>query len=195
MVKKIITRHFETSIETKQQSLHTLVDLIAISAEIFTECLLAGHKILSCGNGGSAGDATHFSSELVNRFEMERPGLPAIALTTDTSVITSIANDYSYQQIFARQIRALGQAGDALLAITTSGNSANVLEAVSAAHDRDIKVVALTGKNGGELTERLRPGDVEVRVPSDKTARIQETHLLIIHCWCDLIDQRIFGNP
>jgi len=151
-------------------------------------------KILSCGNGGSAGDAQHFSSELLNRFERERPGLPAIALTTDSSTLTSIANDYAYEEIFAKQVRALGKAGDVLLAISTSGNSANVNRAIVAAHERDMQIVALSGRDGGAMSALLNAGDVEIRVPAERTARIQEIHLVIIHCLCDLIDESLFGN-
>ena len=150
--------------------------------------------MLSCGNGGSAGDAQHFSSELLNRFERERPSLPAIALTTDSSTITSIANDYSYNEIFSKQIRALGQPGDVLLAISTSGNSANIIQAIQAAHDREMIVVALTGRDGGDMASLLLPEDVEIRVPAKVTARIQEVHLLAIHCLCDLIDSQLFGS-
>jgi len=156
--------------------------------------LLAERKVLSCGNGGSAGDAQHFSSEMLNRFERERPGLPAMALTTDTSTLTSIANDYSYQEVFAKQVRALGQHGDVLLAISTSGNSTNVVQAITAAHERGMHVVALTGKDGGTMGQQMRDEDVEIRVPSDSTARTQEVHLLVIHCLCDLIDRQLFGD-
>lgn len=189
-----IAQHFNDSIATKQAALTVLRPVIAQAAEHMIRCLLGGCKILSCGNGGSAGDAQHFSSEMLNRFEMERPGLPAIALTTDTSTITSIANDYHYDRIFARQIEALGQNGDILLAISTSGNSSNVIKAVAAAHARGMSVIALSGKNGGELVDVLAANDIELRVPSNTTARIQETHLLIIHCLCDLIDQQLLGN-
>ena len=158
-----------------------------------TDCLLNNGKILSCGNGGSAGDAQHFSSEMLNRFEMERPGLPAMALTTDSSTLTSIANDYCYEDIFSKQVRALGQPGDCLLAISTSGNSENVLRAVQAAHERNVQVVALTGRDGGKMAGIYREGDVELRVPATSTARIQEVHLLVIHCLCDLIDRRLLG--
>ncbi len=188
-----IKHNFQDSISTKQIAAETLSEPIARAAQAITQCLLAGNKIMSCGNGGSAGDAQHFSSEMLNRFEMERPGLPAIALTTDTSTLTSIANDYSYEQIFAKQVHALGQAGDMLLAISTSGNSNNVNRAIEAAHDREMHVIALTGKEGGELTDRLLLEDVEIRVPSDSTARIQEVHLLVIHCLCDLIDHQLMG--
>jgi len=158
------------------------------------QSLLSGGKILSCGNGGSAGDSQHFSSELLNRFERERPSLPAIALTTDSSTVTSIANDYSYNEVFSKQIRALGNPGDVLLAISTSGNSANVIQAIQAAHEREMTVVALTGKNGGGMASLLTADDVEIRVPSDITARIQEVHLLVIHCLCDFIDCALFGE-
>ncbi|HEY0720355.1 MAG TPA: phosphoheptose isomerase [Gammaproteobacteria bacterium] len=188
-----IERHFLDSISTKQAALELLTPAIAQAASSLSGALLQGHKILSCGNGGSAGDAQHFSSEMLNRFERERPGLPAIALSTDTSTITSIANDYHYDEVFAKQVRALGQPGDILLAISTSGNSRNVVRAIDAAHDRSMLVIALTGREGGVMASQLSEGDVELRVPSDVTARIQEVHLLIIHCLCDLIDQHLFG--
>jgi D-sedoheptulose 7-phosphate isomerase len=156
-------------------------------------CLRGNGKILACGNGGSAADAQHFAAELLNRFEMERPGLAAMALSTDSSTMTSIANDYDFRQIFSKQVRALGQAGDVLLAISTSGNSPNVLDAVAAAHEQEMRVVALTGKNGGRMTELLRGDDVHVCVPHDRTARIQEVHLLAIHCLCDGIDCMLLG--
>ena len=155
-------------------------------------CLLENGKILCCGNGGSAGDAQHFSAELLNRFERERPGLPALALTADSSTITAIANDYSYEEIFSKQVSALGQAGDVLLAISTSGNSANVIQAIKAGQDREMLVVALTGKDGGEVAPSLSDQDVEIRVSSDSTARIQEVHLVVIHCLCDFIDTQLF---
>lgn len=189
-----IEKNFNDSIATKQAAASSLQNPIALAAQMITQCLLAGGKILSCGNGGSAGDAQHFSSEMLNRFEMERPGLPAIALTTDTSTITSIANDYSYDTIFSKQILALGQAGDTLLAISTSGNSGNVLNAIHAAHERGMNIVALTGKDGGEAANNLFSNDIEIRVPSDSTARIQEVHLLVIHCLCDLIDHQLIGQ-
>ncbi|MBL3589139.1 MAG: phosphoheptose isomerase [gamma proteobacterium endosymbiont of Lamellibrachia anaximandri] len=189
-----IKQIFEQSIQTKIEAMPLLVDPIAGAAELIVAQLLEGSKILSCGNGGSAGDAQHFSSEMLNRFERERPGLPAIALTTDTSTITSIANDYSYERVFARQIEALGQPGDLLLAISTSGNSNNVSAAIDAAHEREMAVIALTGKEGGEAAKLLVPGDVEIRVPSGSTARIQEVHLLVIHCLCDLVDQQLLGS-
>ncbi len=188
-----ISQHFQDSIETKQMAMEMLAPSIEVASECMVNSLLSGGKILSCGNGGSAGDAQHFSSELLNRFERERPSLPAIALTTDSSTITSIANDYHYNEIFSKQIRALGNNGDVLLAISTSGNSANVIQAIQAAHDREMHVVVLSGKDGGDIASILQPEDIEIRVPSDVTARIQEVHLLAIHCLCDLIDLQLFG--
>lgn len=189
-----VISHFHDSIDTKAQAGELLPELIVHASNLMVESLLNGHKILSCGNGGSAGDAQHFSSEMLNRFERERPSLPAMALSTDTSTITSIANDYSYNEIFSKQIRALGQTGDVLLAISTSGNSPNVVQAIQAAHERDMRVVALTGRDGGNMAALLMPEDCEIRVPSEVTARIQEVHLLVIHCLCDLIDEQLFGS-
>ena len=184
---------FEASIETKRNAHSVLTGPIARASETVVSRLLVGGKVLSCGNGGSAADAQHFASEMLNRFEHERPGLPAIALTTDSSTLTSIANDYAYDQVFAKQVRALGQPSDVLVAISTSGNSPSILAAVDAAHERDLAVVALTGRDGGRVAGALREGDVEVRVPADSTARIQEVHLLVIHCLCDLIDAQLLG--
>lgn len=188
-----ILQMFNASIETKQKSRETLPEAIEQAGQLMVNALLSEGKILACGNGGSAGDSQHFSSELLNRFERERPSLPAIALTTDSSTITSIANDYSYEEVFSKQIRALGRSGDVLLAISTSGNSANVVQAIHAAHDRNMHVVALTGRDGGNIAPILQPDDVEIRVPSSVTARIQEVHLVVIHCLCDLIDFQLFG--
>ncbi len=185
---------FEASIETKRQASQHLPASIAAAARHIVSRLLQGGKVLSCGNGGSAGDAQHFSSEMLNRFEKERPGLPALALTTDSSTLTAIANDYHFDEIFANQVRALGHPGDLLLAISTSGNSPNVNAAVDAAHEKDMDIVALTGRDGGELSQRLHDSDIEIRVPADSTARIQEVHLLTIHCLCDLIDCQLFGT-
>jgi D-sedoheptulose 7-phosphate isomerase len=189
-----IKQNFRDSINTKQLAADILADPLATAAQMITQCLLGGGKILSCGNGGSAGDAQHFSSEMLNRFEMERPGLPAIALTTDSSTLTSIANDYSYEQVFSKQVSALGQQGDILLAISTSGNSSNVNRAIEAAHEREMQVIAFSGKQGGDMASLLTADDVEIRVPSDSTARIQEVHLLAIHCICDLVDHQLLGQ-
>jgi D-sedoheptulose 7-phosphate isomerase len=189
-----IKQNFHDSINTKQLAADLLAAPLATAAQMITQCLLGGGKILSCGNGGSAGDAQHFSSEMLNRFEMERPGLPAVALTTDSSTLTSIANDYSYDQVFSKQVSALGQQGDILLAISTSGNSTNVNRAIEAAHEREMQVIALSGKQGGDMASTLTADDVEIRVPSDSTARIQEVHLLAIHCICDLVDHQLLGQ-
>ena len=185
-----VRRHFEESIATKQASIE-LAPAIAAAAASMTRSLLEDGKILSCGNGGSAADAQHFSSELLNRFELERPGLPALALTTDSSTLTSIGNDYAFVEIFAKQVRALGQPTDVLLAISTSGNSENIVRAIRAAHERGLRVVALTGRDGGAIAGILRDGDIEIRVPATRTCRIQEVHLLAIHCLCDLIDAEL----
>lgn len=189
-----INKNFQDSISTKLLASEVLAEPISRAAQIITQSFLNGGKVLSCGNGGSAGDAQHFSSEMLNRFEMERPGLPAVALTTDSSTVTSIANDYAYDLIFSKQVTALGHAGDILLAISTSGNSANVNKAIDAAHDREMTVIALDGKSGGEMTEKLSLNDVEICVPSESTARIQEVHLLVIHCICDLVDHQLMGG-
>jgi D-sedoheptulose 7-phosphate isomerase len=189
-----IKQNFQDSISTKQISADLLAEPLSAAAQMITNCLLAGGKVLSCGNGGSAGDAQHFSSEMLNRFEMERPGLPAVALTTDSSTLTSIANDYSYDQVFSKQVSALGQHGDILLAISTSGNSGNVNRAIESAHDRDMQVIALSGKQGGDMAALLTANDIEIRVPSESTARIQEVHLLAIHCICDLVDHQLLGQ-
>ncbi len=188
-----ISQHFTDSAQTKLDAIELLAAPIADAAEAMVGCLLGNGKILACGNGGSASDAQHFAAELVGRFEMERQGLAAIALTTDSSILTALSNDYGYKAIFDKQVRALGQPGDVLLAISTSGNSANIIEAIYAAHDNDLRVVALTGKGGGEIAELLRDTDVHICVPSDRTARIQEVHLLAIHCLCDGIDCLLLG--
>ncbi|MEZ5566256.1 MAG: phosphoheptose isomerase [Gammaproteobacteria bacterium] len=187
-----ITAHFDESMATKQAARSVLVAPVAEAIAVLAHALRSGNKVLSCGNGGSAGDAQHFSAELLNRFERDRPGLAAMALSTDTSTLTSIANDYAYEQVFSKQILALGRAGDVLLAISTSGNSPNVVTAIHAAHERQMAVIALTGRNGGQIAGVLRDGDVEIRVPADRTARIQEVHLLVIHCLCDGIDSALF---
>lgn len=188
-----VTQLFNESIETKRHCMPQLTQSVADAAALIVSALLEGGKILSCGNGGSAADAQHFSSEMLNRFERERSGLPAIALTTDTSTITSIANDFQFAKIFSKQINALGHPGDVLLAISTSGNSANIIRAVKAAKDRQMKVIALTGRDGGEVASLLHTEDLELRVDSSSTARVQEVHLLCIHCLCDLVDMQLLG--
>lgn len=191
---EIIKQHFSDSIKTKVAAAEALPEKIIAAGELMTKALVDGKKILTCGNGGSAGDAQHFSAELLNRYERERPPLPAIALSTDSSTITSIANDYSYDEVFSKQIKALGQTGDILLAFTTSGNSKNVLLAIEAAHTRGMQVVVLTGKDGGQVPKFLHDSDIEIRVPANRTNRIQEVHLLVIHCLCDFIDRSLFGG-
>lgn len=188
-----ISENFSESAHLKLQTMDALAKPIAAAAERMVQCLKADGKILACGNGGSAADSQHFSAELLNRFEMERPGLAAIALTTDTSTLTSIGNDYDFEQIFSKQVRALGHKHDVLLAITTSGNSKNVLAAVEAAHENGLTVVALTGRNGGKMVEVLRETDIHICVPAQSTARIQEVHLLSLHCLCDAIDCLLLG--
>ncbi len=189
-----IKQQFSESIQTKILAADVLLPTLVSAGEKLTACLLNGHKVMSCGNGPSACDALRFAGQMLNRFKGERPPLPALALTSDASAITGIANDSAYQDIFAKQIRGLGQAGDLLLAISTSGNSASILHAVKAAHDRNVEVIALTGGDGGKMSEILRETDVEIRVPASDTARAQETHILIIHCLCDLIDYQLFGH-
>jgi phosphoheptose isomerase len=189
-----IKHNFSESIQTKINAADLIIPTVGAACEKIVQCLLDGHKILSCGNGGSACDALHFSSEMLNRFKHERPSLPAIALTADIATLTSIANDSHYNEVFAKQIRALGQPGDILLAISTSGNSPNILNAIKAAHDRDMLVIAMTGYDGGKIPGSLKDNDIEIRVPAHDTARIQETHLLIIHCMCDIVDFQLFGH-
>ena len=188
-----ISEHFSESAHLKLQSMDALAAPIAAAAQRMVQCLRNDGKILACGNGGSAADAQHFTAELLNRFERERPGLAAVALTTDSSTLTSIANDYAFEQIFAKQVRALGQRNDLLLAITTSGNSGNVLAAVEAAHELAMPVVALTGRDGGKLAATLRPTDIHICVAAQNTARVQEVHILAIHCLCDAIDCLLLG--
>lgn len=188
----LINNNFTESIQTKIAASEALVGPIEKAGLIMVQSLLNGNKILSCGNGGSAGDAQHFSAELLNRFETERPSLPAIALTTDSSTLTSIANDYCFEEVFSKQIRALGSKGDVLLAISTSGNSANVVKAIEAAVARDMPIIALTGSDGGDIAGLLGENDVEIRVPSQRTSRIQEVHLVVIHCLCEIIDTTLF---
>jgi len=194
VIQSRIAAHFAESANLKLAASQVLTEPLARAAELLAETLRGGGKILSCGNGGSAADAQHFAAELVNRFEIERPPLAAIALSTDTSSLTSIANDYAYQQVFSKPLRAIGKRGDALLAISTSGNSANVLEAIHAAHELGVRVVALTGAGGGKMAAALRPEDAHLCVPHRSTARIQEVHLLCLHCLCDAIDTLLFSR-
>ena len=189
-----IASHFADSAKLKLAAADMLAGPIARAARLMADSLAAGGKILACGNGGSAADAQHFAAELVNRFERERPPLAAIALTTDSSALTSIANDYSYDEVFAKQLRALGRKGDVLLALSTSGNSRNVVAALRAARELGISAVALTGGSGGTMAQHLAPGDVHVCVPHARTMRIQEVHLLALHCLCDGIDLQLFGD-
>jgi D-sedoheptulose 7-phosphate isomerase len=188
-----ITENFSESAHLKLQAMDALAAPIAAAAERMVQSLKNDRKILCCGNGGSAADSQHFAAELMNRFERERPPLSAIALTTDTSTLTSIANDYDYDQVFSKQVRGLGHAGDVLLAISTSGNSRNVITAMQAAHEAQMSVVALTGRSGGKMAEMLQPSDIHICVPAQSTARIQEVHLLTLHCLCDAIDCLLLG--
>ena len=194
MLEQRIEQHFIDSADLKYQAAQVLSKPIASAIAAILACVTSGGKVLACGNGGSAADAQHFAAEFVGRFERERPELGAIALTTDSSIITAVANDYSFEQIFAKQVRALGQAGDVLLAITTSGNSGNVLAAIETAHEREMTVVALTGRGGGKMNQVLRETDVHICVPHDRTARVQEVHLLTIHCICDGVDALLLGD-
>jgi phosphoheptose isomerase len=184
----LVARRFAESAQLKRDSAAALAPAIARAAAVLTGCLQAGNTLLVCGNGGSAADAQHFSAELLGRYERERAGLPAIALHADTSTLTAVANDYGYERVFARQVAALARPGDALIAISTSGNSPGILRAVEAAQALNLPVVALTGRDGGALGAQLRPTDVEIRVPASVTARIQEVHILALHCLCELID-------
>jgi D-sedoheptulose 7-phosphate isomerase len=188
-----IIGHFQASAHTALEAANALAPRVEQAARLMVHCLAQGGKIMACGNGGSAAGAQHFTAQMVNRFEQERPGLAAIALTTDTSILTSIANDYAYDQVFARQVKVLGQPGDILLAISTSGNSPSVLQAVAAAHARNVHVIVLTGRNGGMLTEQIGEDDVFLCVPEESVARIQEVHLLTIHCLCDAVDSVLLG--
>lgn len=189
-----ILAHFSESAELKMQSAELIAEPIAQAIDIMFTALSNGNKILACGNGGSAADCQHFAAELVGRFERERLPLPALALTTDTSIMTAVANDYGFSDVYAKQVQAFGQAGDVLLAISTSGNSANVVQAVEAARERDMRIVALTGNNGGIIATMLSEEDANICVPHKRTARIQEVHLLTIHCLCDGIDNALFGG-
>ncbi|KAB2639181.1 MAG: phosphoheptose isomerase [Verrucomicrobia bacterium] len=194
-IENRIRKQFEDSIKTKQAAMAVMPSFISRATDVMVASLNAGGKIMSCGNGGSAGDSQHFAAELINRFERERAPLSAIALSTDTSTLTSIANDYRYEEVFSKQVQALGRRGDVLLAISTSGNSANVIEAIKVAQAIGVTVVALTGKKGGKMASLLKEGDIHLCVPSDNTARIQEVHLVTLHCLCDGIDQIMLGDP
>ncbi|HSN32207.1 MAG TPA: phosphoheptose isomerase [Ideonella sp.] len=194
MLEQRIQQQFFDSADLKYQSAEALAKPIAEAVSTLLGCITSGGKVLVCGNGGSASDAQHFAAEFVGRFERERPGLAAIALTTDTSILTAVGNDYDFSQVFAKQVQALGVPGDVLIAISTSGNSANVLAAVDAARAKDMTVIALTGRGGGKLREKLHDTDVHVCVPHERTARIQEVHLLVIHCLCDAVDLQLLGE-
>lgn len=183
-----VAAHFAESIRAKQQAAEVLVEPTAQAAELMLQCLMNDGKILACGNGGSAADAQHFAAEMTGRFEKERMELAAVALTTDTSALTAIGNDYGFDHIFSKQVRALGRPGDVLVGISTSGNSANVIEAIKAAHERDMQVIALTGRDGGKIAAMLKDNDILLNVPHPRTARIQENHILLIHAMCDCID-------
>lgn len=189
-----IEKMFDDSIATKQQAKNVLVEPIANAVTLLISALEDNKKTLICGNGGSAADSQHFAAELICRFERERPSLPSIALTTDTSAITAISNDYSFKEVFARQVAGLGQQGDVLIAISTSGNSENVIRAIEVAHDKGLFVLALTGRDGGKISALLKDSDIEIRVPTESTARTQEVHILTLHCLCDQIDELMFGN-
>jgi len=194
MLEQRIQQHFIDSADLKYQCAEALSRPIAAAVQALLTCVTGGAKVLACGNGGSAADAQHFAAEFVGRFERERPELAALSLTTDSSIITAIANDYDFRSIFSRQVRALGQSGDVLLAISTSGNSANVLAAIEAAHERDMVVVGFSGRGGGKMTLALRDTDVHICVPHERTARIQEVHILALHCLCDAVDAQLLGD-
>ena len=193
MLEQRIQQQFFDSADLKYAAAETLTRPIAAAVNAIMGSITSGGKVLACGNGGSASDAQHFAAEFVGRFERERPGLAAVALSTDTSILTAIGNDYDFSQVFSKQVRALGHSKDVLLAISTSGNSRNVIAAMQAAHDSKMGVVALTGRNGGKMAEVLRPGDIHICVPAQSTARIQEVHLLTLHCLCDAIDCLLLG--
>ncbi len=194
MLEQRIQQHFIDSADLKYQAAPLLSGPIADAVQALLACVTSGGKVLACGNGGSAADAQHFAAEFVGRFERERPELAAIALTTDSSILTAVGNDYGFDVIYSRQVRALGQAGDVLLAISTSGNSANVLKAIEAAHEREMVVIGLSGRGGGKMTRALRDTDVHICVPHDRTARVQEVHLLTLHCLCDAVDDLLLGD-
>ena len=195
MLEQRIQQHFIESADLKYQSAEALSKPIAQAVQAMLACVTSGGKVLACGNGGSASDAQHFAAEFVGRFERERPELGAIALTTDSSILTAIANDYDFSVVFSRQVRALGSPGDVLLAISTSGNSANLLAAIEAAHEREMVVVGLSGRGGGKMNHALRDTDVHICVPHERTARVQEVHILALHCICDAVDNQLLGEP
>lgn len=186
-----IENHFKDIAHLIIESADSLQEPITNAIALFTHSLKSGNKILACGNGGSAADAQHFTSELMGRFEKERGPLPAVALTTDTSLLTAVANYYQFEQVFARQVYGLGREGDALLAISTSGNSSNIIAAVEAAHASDMSVVLLTGRDGGVLSKKLHPNDILINVANPRTALIQEVHSIVIHCLCEGIDNNL----
>jgi D-sedoheptulose 7-phosphate isomerase len=188
-----IINHFSDSIQTQQETMTYLCELIEYASQRLVSALLNDKKILVCGNGRSATSTQLLSSAMLNQFERDRPSLPTIALTTDTAAITAIANSYHFDDVFAKQLRALGQSGDILVVYTDDNNSANIAKAITTAHDKDISVIALTGNNGGMIAQLLYETDIEIRVPSNSNARIQEIHILITHCLCDLIDHQLFG--
>ena len=194
MLEQRIQQHFFDSADLKYAAAEVLAKPIADAVGTLMGCITSGGKVLVCGNGGSAGDAQHFAAEFVGRFERERPGLAAIALTTDSSILTAVGNDYDFNVIFSKQVQAIGSPGDVLLAITTSGNSANVLAAVEAAHAKEMSVIALTGRDGGKMRKLLLETDVHICVPHERTARIQEVHLLVVHCLCDAVDLQLLGS-
>jgi D-sedoheptulose 7-phosphate isomerase len=194
MINQRIRQHFQESAQLKLQAAEQLAEPISQAVEIMFTALSNGNKILACGNGGSAADCQHFAAELVGRFERERLPLPALALTTDTSILTAVGNDYGFREVYAKQVQAFGQSGDVLLALSTSGNSANVVAAIEAAVERDMRIIALTGKGGGVMGELMSDADVHICVPHDRTARIQEVHALTIHILCDGIDVALFGG-
>lgn len=194
MLEQRIQQHFFDSADLKYAAAEVLAKPIADAVGTLMGCITSGGKVLVCGNGGSAADAQHFAAEFVGRFERERPGLAAIALTTDSSILTAVGNDYDFNAIFSKQVQAIGSPGDVLLAITTSGNSANVLAAVDAAHAKEMAVIALTGRDGGKMRKLLLETDVHICVPHERTARIQEVHLLVVHCLCDAVDLQLLGS-
>ena len=194
MLEQRIQQHFIDSADLKYQAASLLSKPIAEAVQALLTCVTSGGKVLACGNGGSAANAQHFAAEFIGRFERERPELAAIALTTDSSILTAVANDYGFNAVFSRQVRGLGQSGDVLIAISTSGNSPNVLAAIEAAHERDMVVLGLTGRGGGKMASALRDTDVHICVPHERTARIQEVHLLTLHCLCDAVDAQLLGD-